>query len=51
MSRTTRRHESRGRRSRRGPKNAPEESAPKTRLKTVKQTRVNERAALRREWR
>ncbi len=49
MSRTTRRHESRNRTARRGPCNPPPEN-DRERFKPVKQRRVNDRAALRKEW-
>jgi hypothetical protein len=51
VSKSSRKHESEARRARRGPKNVPEDDAPRARLKSAKQTRVNERVALRREWR
>ena len=52
MSHTSRRHESRTRTARRGPKNRNEDDyTPHKRLKSYKQTRVNERAQLRKEWR
>lgn len=51
MSRTSRRHEAPARQKRRGPKNRPDEDAPLARLKSHKQSRVNERVKLRKEWR
>lgn len=51
MSRSTRKHESEAKRARRGPKPKPDEDAPRARLKSSKQVRANERAALRREYR
>ncbi len=50
MSRSTRKHESEAKRARRGPKNRPDEDAPKARLKSHKQTRPNVRAKLRKEY-
>jgi hypothetical protein len=50
MSRTVRRHESESKRKRRGPKNQPDEDAPKARLKSHKQERPNKRAKLRKEY-
>ncbi len=51
MSRTTRRHEAPAKQARRGPKNRPEDDAPRAVLKSSKQRRVNDRAALRKEFR
>lgn len=50
MSKTHRRHESRAKRAKRGPKNKVSDEDVKPLMKSNKQRRVNERRALRREW-
>lgn len=50
MSRSARKHESPAKRARRGPKNKPEDDAPRAALKSRKQQRPNERAKLRKEY-
>jgi hypothetical protein len=50
MSRTVRRHESLAKQKRRGPKNRPDEDAPKAKLKSHKQIRPNDRTRLRKEY-
>lgn len=50
MSRTTRKHEAPGRRARRGPKNRPEDDAPRPTMKSRKQQRPNIKSKLRKEY-